>query len=220
MVDKSLFIFTSILITISIISAYSLPIFYTFSNNINPYKFAIVQSVAGFGGIYIMYLLASLDANKWLKPIGFGLFIAFGLTIVAMMILPDTIVPTINGAKRWIKLGAISISPIEFFKIGFIFFLAWSLSRKHNRNEKKDTFQEQVKFFLPYMVLFIFVALSTLFFQNDFGQTVLLAIILISMFIFAGLGLQLFLTLIAIAAGGAGLYILMTPHALTRIKDY
>ena len=220
MVDKSLFIFTSILITISIISAYSLPIFYTFSNNINPYKFAIVQSVAGFGGIYIMYLLASLDANKWLKPIGFGLFITFGLTIVAMMILPDTIVPTINGAKRWIKLGAISISPIEFFKIGFIFFLAWSLSRKHNRNEKKDTFQEQVKFFLPYMVLFIFVALSTLFFQNDFGQTVLLAIILISMFIFAGLGLQLFLTLIAIAAGGAGLYILMTPHALTRIKDY
>jgi cell division protein FtsW len=36
------------------------------------------------------------------------------------------LVTAVGGAKRWIRVGPMSIAPVEFFKVGFIFFLAWS----------------------------------------------------------------------------------------------
>ena len=50
--------------------------------------------------------------------------------MIAMPFLPESIVPTVGGAKRWIKVAGFSLAPVEFFKIGFVYFLAWSFSRK------------------------------------------------------------------------------------------
>lgn len=50
--------------------------------------------------------------------------------MIAMPFLPEFLVSAVGGAKRWIKVFGFSLAPVEFFKIGFIYFLAWSFSRK------------------------------------------------------------------------------------------
>jgi len=41
-----------------------------------------------------------------------------------MPLLSENYVRTIGGAKRWIDFRVISITPVEFYKIGFIMFLS------------------------------------------------------------------------------------------------
>lgn len=108
-----------------------------------------------------------------------------------MHYLPESLVTSAGGAKRWIRLPGFSLAPVEFFKIGFVYFLAWSFARKLN-NEKK-TLREEIKLILPYIAVFILVIYLIAVMQNDLGQVVVLALTLAVMAFFAGTSLQLFM---------------------------
>lgn len=116
-------------------------------------------------------------------------------------------------------MGPMSIAPVEFFKVGFVFFLAWSFSRKLlNRN--KMAFWEEVGAFTPYLFVFMIAVVIIAVFQKDLGQVVVLGATLMVLFLFIGSSWKFFLTLLS---GGllafAGL-IVLAPHRMARIKSW
>jgi len=220
MTDKILFAIISALISFGIIFSYSLPIYFTKLHGISPYHFLIIEGFSGFFGIFIMWGLSRLNPDVWIKRIGFFLFLPTMVLMFSMYFLPASIVPVINGAKRWIALPFFSLSPVEFFKIGFIYFLAWSLTRKFYLKKEKSSFKHELQLIAPYGLIFLVAVFLIAVIQNDFGQTVVLAVTLVLMILLAGFSFKVFLFLISLGLFGAISLIVASAHRIVRIKQW
>lgn len=217
--DRKLFTLVSILISLSVVLAYTLSTYTTLLFGVDEFHFVKRQGVFGLIGILIMWTLAQLDADKWLTPIGFTLFIGSTVLMIAMPFLPEFLVSAVGGAKRWIKLFGFSLAPVEFFKIGFIYFLAWSFSRKLGHHDGMSLGNE-LKRFIPYAVVFIGAMFIIAFVQNDLGQVVVLALTLLFMLMFAGSSFRFFFTLLFGALAFFIFFIFTAQHRLIRIKSW
>jgi len=135
-----------------------------------------------------------------------------------MHYLPESLVTSAGGAKRWIRLPGFSFAPVEFFKIGFVYFLSWSFARK--LDESKKSLQEEMKLILPYIAVFILVIYLIAVMQNDLGQVVVLALTLAVMAFFAGTSLRLFMLSIIGSIIVFLIAILTSNHRIIRIKTW
>ncbi len=219
MADRKLFTLVSILIAISVILAYSLSAYVTLLFNVSEFYFAIRQASFGALSIFVIWLLAQLDPDKWLKPIGFTLFIGSTVLMIAMPFLPEFLVSAVGGAKRWIKLFGFSLAPVEFFKVGFVYFLAWSFSRKLGHHDGMGLKNELIRF-APYGVVFIGAMFIIAFVQNDLGQVVVLGLTLLFMLMFAGSSFRFFLSILSASLLFFIFFIFTAEHRISRIKSW
>lgn len=217
--DRKLFTLVSILIGISIVLTYTLSAYTTLLFDVNEFHFAIRQAIFGFLSILIIWLLSQGNPDKLLAPIGFTLFIGSTILMIAMPFLPEFLVSAVGGAKRWIKLFGFSLAPVEFFKIGFVYFLAWSFSRKLGHHDGMGVKQEYIRF-APYGVVFIGAMFVIAFVQNDLGQVVVLGLTLLFMLMFAGSSFRFFLTLLFGALMFFIFFIFTAEHRILRIKSW
>lgn len=217
--DYILFILVSILIIISIIFSYSLTIYTVEFFGYEEYHFFLRQGVVGIVSIFIMWYFAKTDPDKIVGRVSWSLLIVFSLLMVAMPFLPAFLVTASGGANRWIRLPGFSLSPVEFFKIGFVYFLSWSFHRKVIYQPKKGLLDE-VLLLSPYLLVFFGVVFIIAFLQKDLGQVVLLGIILIVLLIFANRSFKIFLALGTIALVGLVGLIIVAPHRIQRIHSW
>jgi len=217
--DYILFYLSSILIIISILFSYSLSIYTVVYWDYDSFHFFYRQLFTGFLAILIMWSLAQIKPDILIPKIGWFLFGFFLFLIVIMQFLPSFLVTESGGAKRWIRLPGVSLSPVEFFKIGFIYYLSWSFHRKLT-HISKQSFKDEIKLLAPYFIVFGFVVFMIAVLQKDLGQVVLLATILFIMLIFANRSWKIFASLIAIAIAGIFALIFFFPHRITRIKSW
>lgn len=220
MIDRQLLYLTAVLLSVGLIFSYSLSAFVTMNLGVDQFNFFFKQFIAVFLGISIIFALALLNPDKWFNKIGATLFITFFLTMIVMQFLPESIVKEVGGAKRWISLGFFSLSPVEFFKIGFIWFLAWSFSRKFDTHFVRKPLKDEFLEVFPYMAVFGVVVVLIAIFQNDFGQVVVLSITLATMLLFAGKSKKLFMTFFAIALSAFSVFILTSNHRVERIRSW
>lgn len=136
-----------------------------------------------------------------------------------MQFLPDSFASSAGGAKRWIRLPGFSLAPSEFFKIGFIVFLAWSFSRKFVGVERDSVFSELLVL-LPYIFVFGFIVFFIAVTQNDLGQVVLMAIILGIMLLFAGGSFKLVGILFLTSLAFTIVTIVTSEHRVLRVKTW
>ncbi|MBE2984243.1 cell division protein FtsW [Campylobacter sp. RM9344] len=217
-VDKIIFYLCVTLITISITFSLSLPVFTVLQFDYSQYHFFIRQLIVGCIGIFLMWGLSRLNPDKALIWIGFGLFGFCIITMGLMHMLPSSMVTEAGGARRWIRLPGFSLAPVEFFKIGFVYFLAWSFARKINENKK--SIKEELKLLLPYICVFLIVVYLIAVLQNDLGQVVVLALTLIMMALFAGTSMKFFSIGFLGAALLAIVAIISSEHRILRIKSW
>ena len=216
--DKWIFYSCVALITIGIVFSLSLPVFTVLFFNYEPYHFFIRQLVVGAIGIFLMWGISRLDPDKSMVWIGFCLFGFCAIAMGAMHALPSSLVTDAGGAKRWIRLPGFSLAPVEFFKIGFVYFLAWSFARKIDGSKK--SLKQEFKLILPYMFLFLIAVYLIAILQNDLGQVVVLALTLIVMMLFAGTSKWLFVIGMAVASVLAFVAIFTSEHRILRIKSW
>ena len=217
--DRKLFTLVSILIGIGILLSYTLTQYTVLLFDVNQFHFVIRQAIFGFLGIIIIFTLSQLDPDKWLKPIGFTLFFGSLILMIAMPFLPESIVSAVGGAKRWIKVAGFSLAPVEFFKVGFVYFLAWSFSRKLGHHDGMGI-KNEFKRFLPYGVIFIMAMFIIAFLQKDLGQVVVLGATLLFMLIFAGSSFRFFLAILGGIFTSIIIFILTAHHRILRIKSW
>ncbi len=217
--DRKLFTLVSIIIGFSIILNYSLSVYATILFDTNEFHFVLRQTIFGFLSITIMFILSQLNPDKWLTPLGFTLFLGSLTLMIAMPFLPHSLVSEVGGAKRWIKIAGFSLAPVEFFKVGFIYFLAWSFSRRLGDHGGMGLINE-FKRFIPYGVIFIGAMFIIAFLQKDLGQVVVLGLTLLFMLIFAGSSFRFFITILGGIFTAVVIFILTAHHRILRIKSW
>lgn len=219
MADSKLFYTTTFLIGIGIMMSYSLATYVAYLYHYSHFHFLMRQFFSALIGITLMWGLSKLDADKNFKRIGLLIFLCSMILMVSMHFLPQTFVSTAGGAKRWIRLPMISLAPSELFKIGFVYFLAWSFSRKFAHNIRLPI-KDEIKIFIPYLALFFVAVILIAILQNDLGQVILLALTLGVMLLFAGGSLRLLGVIFLGTVSTALIAILTSPHRILRIKSW
>ncbi len=219
MIDKPLLSAVVALLILSMVMSYSLSTYTVLHFGYGDMHFFIRQSLSVFLGFVSMMILSKLDPDKWFVPIGMTIFILSFFLMVVMQGLPTSLVNEVGGAKRWIKLGPVSIAPVEFFKLGFVFFIAWSFARKF-ANRKKMSFLDEIRVFMPYLLVFAAAAVLIAVFQKDLGQVVVLGATLMVLFIFVGSSVKFFMMMISVVFAALVALILLAPHRLARIKSW
>ncbi len=217
--DYLLFFLSSALIIISIIFSYSLSIYTVVYWDYDQFHFFYRQLFTGIIAIIIMWTLAQIRPDVLIPKAGWTLFGVFLFLMMIMQFLPSSLVTESGGAKRWIRLPGISLSPVEFFKIGFIYFLSYSF-HKRLAGITKLSFKEELKLLAPYGVVFGFVVFLIAVLQKDLGQVVLLGSILFIMLMFANRSWKIFASLIGVAVVGLISLILFFPHRMIRIQSW
>ena len=119
---------------------------------------------------------AALLPREWLYKLQYP---ALFFSLLLLLITLSPFAPAINGAKRWIPLGPVSVQPMEFVKIALALYLAYFMSSKQ---ELIKTFSRGV--IPPFAVTGLFCFLLLL--QPDFGSAVVLAGILFFMCVAGG----------------------------------
>jgi cell division protein FtsW len=219
MIDKQLLGGVIALMTLSIILSYSLSAYTVLHFHYDDLHFFIRQAASVGLGILFMVILSKLDPDFWFNKIGFTLFFLFFILMIAMQFMPASMVKAVGGAKRWIHLGPVSIAPVEFFKVGFVFFLSWSFSRKLMVEEKLSLWAE-FKMLLPYLFVFALAVLLIAVFQKDLGQVVVLAGTLAVLFVFSGRSMKFFWVMMSVGFVSFVALILMAPHRMKRVLSW
>jgi cell division protein FtsW len=219
MIDKKLFIYTVLLITIGIFFTYSLSTYVILLFGYDDYHFLLRQSIFALISIFTMWALAQLNPDIWLKRIGMSLFLGGILLMIAMPFMPASLVSEVGGAKRWIRLFGFSLAPVEFFKIGFIYFLAWSFSRKLGHHRNMGIKNEFIRF-SPYAMVMLIVMFLIAFMQKDLGQVVVLSVTLLFLLMFAGSSFKFFFSLIVASISFGVIAIIAEPHRIKRIESW
>lgn len=219
MVDKKLFIYTSILITISIYFSYSLSTYVVVLFNYSDYHFVLRQAIFGALSITIMWFLAQLNPDIWLKRIGMTLFLGALILMMFMPFMPPFLVSEVGGAKRWIKFAGFSLAPVEFFKVGFVYFLAWSFSRKMSHHGGMGVKEEFMRF-VPYGIVFVVVIFLIAIMQKDLGQIAVLSATLLFLLLLSGSSVKLFGILLSLGMSFVAALIIFFPHRVQRIESW
>ncbi|MDR3319986.1 MAG: putative lipid II flippase FtsW [Desulfovibrio sp.] len=172
------------------------------------YFFKRQLTFAAAGGIALWG--AALISRDWLYKLQYpALFAALLLILITL----SSLAPAINGAKRWIPLGPISLQPMEFAKIALVLYLAYFMSSKQDLIK---TFSRGV--IPPFAVTSLFCFLLLL--QPDFGSAVILAGILFFMCIAGGTRFIYIFFSIVLACAGTMALVIATPYRFRRLTAF
>ncbi len=201
MPDKHIFYSVVFLLMVGTLATYSLTPFLMVRFETNEFNFVLKQLIFSTLAIILMWTISRLESKVWLHKIGMLMFIGGLFTMIIMNFLPTSIVPEIGGASRWISIMGFSLAPVEFFKIGFVYFIAWSMSRKVEI-DKNHKLRSEFSIFFPYFVIFIIAIFFIAYLQKDLGQSVVLGATLV---------------VLSYLAGGSGKFIAKTIGFLTIV---
>ena len=217
--DYYLFITASILIIIGIIFSYSLSVYTVIHLGYGEFHFFIRQLFSGILAIIIMWSFSQIKPEKLLPLVSWVLFSIFLFLIVFMKVLPESITIQSGGATRWIRMPGFSISPVEFFKIGFIYYLATSFNRRLSKIAELP-FKQEIILIIPYGVIFILLAIFIAVLQKELGQTLVIASVIFMMLIYANRSWKILSSIVFLGFSSFIALIALFPHRINRIQSW
>lgn len=141
---------TIILITTAILIVAGLAVLSSASSNMSmrlfgePYYFLRHQFTYGFGVGLAGFLAALFIPVKYLKKFALA---AFGLNILALLLVFTPLGGSFGTASRWLEIGGIPVQPSEFLKITAVLaFAAWFTEKGKDR--KKNFKEGPLQFFI------------------------------------------------------------------------
>ncbi|RDU67060.1 cell division protein FtsW [Helicobacter didelphidarum] len=219
MADTRLFFLVTILLGITVCMSYSLSSYAVTYYGYGHFHFLYRELFASCCGILLMWGLSYFHIDKYLFSFGLALLLVSLSIIVILPFLPDSYATSAGGAKRWLRLPHISLAPLEFFKIGYITFIAWSFSRKFEKGDKLS-FVEQLFIVIPHLFVFLLISIIISTLQNDLGQIILLAIVFIILLMCAGGRFSLFTMALGVVSIMGTILIVISPHRIKRVREW
>ena len=211
--QKSLLIFTIILIIIGIMSLISASSIIGAEEHSNVFYFVRRQLLQGVLGGLIIAWIASKINYRYFKKIAFFLLI-LNMILVGLCFFGPFKAP-VNSAYRWLKFGPISFQPSEFLKITYIIFLASVLTNY--------SLEKRGKIFSPPFLIYI-ISLGTiagiLALQPSTGTSIILCLSSLAIYFSAGLNWKQIIAVFLIGGLSFGFLIMVTPYRLERIKSF
>ena len=140
------------------------------------------------------------------------LWLCIGLALLALVLIPG-IGRRVNGARRWLALGALTLQVSEFVKVFVIVYLAGFLVRRHD--EVRSRWSGFIK---PMAVVFLVTLLLML--EPDFGATVVTVCTAFGLLFLAGVKLGQFVSVMLSCAAAFALLIATSPYRRERILQF
>ncbi|MCL1949289.1 MAG: stage V sporulation protein E [Turicibacter sp.] len=137
--------------------------------------------------------------------------------IASFVLLSIVLIPGIGlvrgGARSWIGVGAFTIQPSEFMKLGLIMFLAKYMS---NNIEDAKTFKRGL---VPMMAV-VLAVFADIMLQPDFGSGMVLVATSIIMLFVCGIPIKFFGYFALAGVAGIGGLVISAPYRLARITAF
>ena len=141
-------------------------------------------------------------------------FALLGLSILLLvLVLVPGIGREVNGATRWIGLGAFSLQGSEFVKLFIIIYMASYLVRR------REELHASMSGFVKPLVLLIALVLLLLG-QPDFGAAIVIISAVIGMIFLAGVPMRFFMPVVALCISGVALIATLQPYRLARLTAF
>ncbi len=173
---------------------------------VEPFHFVRRQIAFLVPAIAAMFALSLMppEAIKRVAVLGF-------LGAVALLAATLVVGPEINGSRRWLDFGVLSLQPSEFVKPTFIVASGWLLAER----QREPNFPGRLLSTVAYGMILVLLML-----QPDFGQTVLVTLMWGAQLFVAGLPMLVVIVLGAMGlVGVVGAYHLF-PHVASRIDRF
>lgn len=161
-------------------------------------------------GLAIFFLFSRINYKFWKK-------VSLPLLIIVVGLLVLVFVPSVGyglrGAQRWLNFGLFTFQPSEILKLTLIIYLAAWFSK---RDGHLDSGLQSA---IPFFFVISFVGLLLLL-QPDLGTLVLVTLIAVSMYFFAGAKLTHFVVLLLILGVLLGALSVVEPYRFDRLKAF
>src|SRR5438270_95616 len=165
----------AILVVFGLTAVYGASSLLTISGGQVGSSFALKQALGAAVGGIVAALLARSDYRKWQRWAWPVLALAALLLLIPLLPFTHRIAPSINGARRWVNLGFVTVQPSELAKFAVV---VWTAMLAAKKGERIRTFKYGLLPFIvvltPLLVLFgTFVWLGfriTFSARDSFGQ--------------------------------------------------
>jgi len=173
------------------------------------YFFVLKQALAVAIGGLLAFAAMTIDYRRLDDP-----RLVAGLLVVVSAALVGVLFRTpVNGARRWLALGFMSVQPSEFAKVALVIALAALLSR---REGEMDVPARTV---LPVLGL-VAVPAGLVLLEPDFGTAGTYFVIAAAMLFFAGLPVRWFLASALLLVPTLSAWVWSAPYRRDRIVSF
>jgi cell division protein FtsW len=208
--DYALFLIVCGLLGLGVVMVYSASAIVATDRFHDPYFFLKKQLFWAVLGGGVLWLMMSVDYRRW-RPLVLPLLVLSVILLILVLIPPFG--QSINGTRRWLRWGPISVQPTELAKLALVLYLADFLAR---RQAVVTSFWRGV---LPPLVVTGLVA-SLILLQPDLGSSVALVAVVFCMIFIAGAELRHLAMIGAAALPVAVLAVTGASYRLRRILTF
>lgn len=168
---------------------------------------------------HLLYLVISLGGalavlqlplHFWYRYAG---TLLIGTAVLLVVVLIPGIGHEVNGSRRWLRFGPLTLQVSELAKLAMILFVAAYLQR--HQMQLRERWQGFVN---PLGVLAVFVALLLL--EPDFGSTMVIGGTVLGMLFLGGVRLWQFAILMVLASAGVATLIMASPYRFQRLITF
>ncbi len=174
----------------------------------DPFHFAVRHGVYLVLALFALFATLRIPVERWQQANFLLLSLAVVLLVVVLVVGRE-----VNGAKRWIAIGPITVQVGEMAKLFFFCFLAGYLVRRH------DQVRNNLKGFLKPLAVF-FVMAVLLLAEPDLGTVVVMFVTTVGMLFLAGARLWQFIALICTGLGAIALLVIAEPYRMRRMTSF
>ena len=176
----------------------------------SPFYFLERQFIFGFAGLLFAWVVTRVPTEIWDK---YGLaLLCVGLLLLFLVLIPG-IGATVNGARRWLRVGPVNFQVSELAKVLVLTWVCSYCVRK--RAELESTLPGLAK-----PVGLLTVAAFLLLCEPDFGATTVLFATGFAVLFVAGARLRYVLLLVSAAALSFAVLALTSAYRLKRLTGF
>lgn len=169
----------------------------------------IIFAVLGIG-VMLVASMMTVDFYRMITRV------AFGATVFLLMLVP-VIGINLNGAKRWIGFGPITVQPTEIAKLTMVMILAYYFDKYGHRMREKTSFIRHFCYNTAFPGIFICTICGLVMLQKHLSGIIILGTVGIIVMFIAGTDGRHLASLIGIAGAGVACIAIFTDYTKRRI---
>ncbi|HEX4574817.1 MAG TPA: putative peptidoglycan glycosyltransferase FtsW [Gemmatimonadales bacterium] len=130
---RLLAVLAAILVVFGLAAVYGASSLLTISGGQVGSSFALKQALGAAVGGLVATILARSDHRLWQRAAWPVLGVAALLLVIPLLPFTSRLAPTINGARRWVNLGFVTVQPSELAKFAAVVWTAMLAAKKGDR---------------------------------------------------------------------------------------